>query len=137
MPGRQDKESSLNVNLSFPDRLLKSSLTTLQSAIEGSVHILREAEKANIKKVVVTGSIVTFPGTGPFGVAGMPLLRWNSSFGSLINRCPTDWNPITKGDALGDTGTDLVVYVAAKTLAERAILEFVDAHPQIDVTIRK
>ncbi|KAJ7792439.1 hypothetical protein B0H14DRAFT_3889917 [Mycena olivaceomarginata] len=35
--------------------------TALKSAIEGSLHILREARKAGIKKVIVTGSIVTFP----------------------------------------------------------------------------
>jgi nucleoside-diphosphate-sugar epimerase len=43
--------------------------TALKSAIEGSLHILRDAHKAGIKKVVVTGSMITFP-EGAYGPNG-------------------------------------------------------------------
>ncbi|KAJ7940759.1 hypothetical protein B0H13DRAFT_1849928 [Mycena leptocephala] len=43
LPGRTDSE------------------TALKSAIEGSLHILREAQKAGVKKFVASGSMVTFP----------------------------------------------------------------------------
>ena len=44
----------------------------LQTAVEGSVHVLREGVKAGIKKAVVTSSTGTFDVTndGPFGPDG-------------------------------------------------------------------
>ncbi|KAJ6584058.1 hypothetical protein DFH09DRAFT_1144184 [Mycena vulgaris] len=94
LPGRVDSETALN------------------SAIEGSLHILREAEKAGIKKFVATGSMVTFP---------------ENAFGA------NDWVPVTKEDAIG--GNPFVVYIAEKKFGEQAVLEFADTHPEMDITI--
>ncbi|KAJ7799832.1 hypothetical protein B0H14DRAFT_3156292 [Mycena olivaceomarginata] len=86
--------------------------TALKSAVEGSLHILREARKASIKKVVVTGSMVTFP---------------EDSFGA------NDWVPVTKEQAL--KGNDFTLYIAEKKFGEQAVLNFADKHPEMDITI--
>ncbi|KAJ7679751.1 hypothetical protein B0H17DRAFT_1206398 [Mycena rosella] len=94
LPGRADSETALN------------------SAIEGSLHILREAEKAGIKKFIATGSMVTFP---------------DNAYG------PNDWVPVTKQDAI--KGNSFVVYIAEKKFAEQAVLEFAEKHPEMDITV--
>ncbi|KAJ7819905.1 hypothetical protein B0H14DRAFT_2519894 [Mycena olivaceomarginata] len=86
--------------------------TALKSAIEGSLHILHEAKKAGIEKVVVTGSMVTFP-EGSFG--------------------PNDWVLVTKEQAL--QGNDFTLYIAEKKFGEQAVLNFADKHPKMDITI--
>ncbi|KAJ7069507.1 hypothetical protein C8F01DRAFT_515975 [Mycena amicta] len=94
LPGRQDVE------------------TAFKSAIEGSLHILREAQKAGIKKFVATGSMVTFP---------------DDAFG------PDDWVPVTKEQAL--VGNPFVQYIAEKKYAEQAVLKYAEEHPEMDITI--
>ncbi|KAJ7274200.1 hypothetical protein C8J57DRAFT_1178328 [Mycena rebaudengoi] len=94
LPGRADGETALN------------------TAIEGSLHILREAEKAGIKKFIATGSIVTFP---------------DNAYG------PDDWVAGTREEAIG--GNTFVVYITEKKLGEQAVLEFAKNHPDMDVTI--
>ncbi|KAJ7750659.1 hypothetical protein DFH07DRAFT_544476 [Mycena maculata] len=94
LPGRADSE------------------TALKSAIEGSLHILREAQKAGIKKFVATGSMVTFP---------------ENAYG------PNDWVPVTKEQAV--EGNPFVLYIAEKKFGEQAVLDFADKHPEMDITI--
>ncbi|KAJ7701490.1 hypothetical protein B0H17DRAFT_1195274 [Mycena rosella] len=94
LPGRADSETALN------------------GAIEGSLHILREAEKAGIKKFIATGSMVTFP---------------ENAFG------PNDWVPVTKEQAV--EGNAFVLYIAEKKFGEQAVLDFADKHPEMDITI--
>ncbi|KAJ7750662.1 hypothetical protein DFH07DRAFT_922512 [Mycena maculata] len=84
----------------------------LRSAIEGSLHILREAQKAGIKKFVATGSMVTFP---------------ENEYG------PNDWVPVTKEQAV--EGNAFVLYIAEKKFGEQAVLDFADKHPEMDITI--
>ncbi|KAJ7022728.1 hypothetical protein C8F04DRAFT_1213486 [Mycena alexandri] len=86
--------------------------TAFKSAVEGSLHILREAHKAGIKKFVATGSMVTFP---------------ENAFG------PNDWVPVTKEQAV--EGNHFVLYIAEKKFGEQAVLEFANQHPEMDVTI--
>ncbi|KAJ7143525.1 hypothetical protein C8R43DRAFT_953966 [Mycena crocata] len=94
LPGRADSETALN------------------SAIEGSLHILREAQKAGVKKFVATGSMVTFP---------------ENAYG------PDDWVPVTKEEAI--EGNSFVLYIAEKKFGEQAVLDFADKHPEMDITI--
>jgi len=79
------------------------------------VNVIRQAEKAGIKKIVVTGSVAAIS---------------NSS----RKFSDTEWNPITREQALKD-GNSFVIYSASKTLAERAVWEFADAHPHVDITV--
>ncbi|KAJ7490466.1 hypothetical protein FB451DRAFT_1552180 [Mycena latifolia] len=96
LPGRVDSETALN------------------SAIEGSLRILREAEKAGMKNFVATGSMVAFPENA--------------------------YSPnVTKEDAIGGNsfmvcrGTSFML----KPLSTRDYLEFADQHPEMDITITK
>ena len=50
-----------------------------------------------------------------------------------IDALCVDWNPIKKEDINADTDT-VVAYVAAKALSERAVWEWAEAHPHVDVT---
>ncbi|KAJ7643826.1 hypothetical protein FB45DRAFT_896159 [Roridomyces roridus] len=86
--------------------------TVLNTAIVGSLHIIREAHKAGIKKFVSTSTMLTFP---------------PNEYG------PDDWTPITKEQAV--QGTPIDVYIAEKKFSDQAVLEFADQHPEMDVTI--
>ena len=99
--------------------------------------MLRQAEKAGVKKFVVTSSIVT--------VAGDPTVK-GSAFGpermSFFFRDRdltgteqfTDWNPVTKEEALQTGASNFDIYSAAKKHAELAVWEWAEAHPHVDVT---
>lgn len=85
----------------------------LASAIEGTLNVVRQAEKAGIKRIVVTSSIVS-------------VMNPANSF------TDQDWHPASKETAL--QGSKFDVYCAAKTLAEKELWAFSDAHPHLDIT---
>ncbi|KAF7297489.1 Epimerase domain-containing protein [Mycena indigotica] len=85
----------------------------IQLAIDGTLNIVVQAEKAGVKKIVVTSSVGTARGSD--GVSDK------------------HWSPITKEYALG-SGNPMLVYVASKKLAEQALWEWADAHPHVEVT---
>ncbi|KAG6885538.1 hypothetical protein C0993_000323 [Termitomyces sp. T159_Od127] len=95
LPGRQNTESML------------------ASAIDGTLNVVRQAEKAGIKRIVVTSSIVT---------VYTPAMTFTDK----------DWYTTTKEDALKSSGSD--TYRAAKTLAEKELWAFNEAHPHLDIT---
>ena len=49
----------------------------------------------------------------------------------------TDWNPITREQIFTETLDPLSSYAGSKTLAERAVWEFVAEHPDINITVCK
>jgi len=85
----------------------------VHGSVEGSLNIIRQAEKAGIKKVIYTSSIVTV----------------SNPSGSLTEN---DWNPMTEEEALASP--PFVAYAGAKTVAERAVWKFADEHKNIDIT---
>jgi nucleoside-diphosphate-sugar epimerase len=85
----------------------------LKTAVEGSLNIIRQAEKAGIKKVVYTSSMVTV----------------RNPSGSFTDK---DWNPMTEEQTL--TSPPGAAYGGAKTIAERAVWKFADEHKHIDIT---
>ncbi|KAF8813958.1 NAD(P)-binding protein [Phlegmacium glaucopus] len=91
---------------------------TLNTAIEGTLNVLRQAEKAGVKKFVVTSSTIA--------VVGDPTVK------GVAFRAE-HWNPVTKEIALHG-GSSISTYAAAKTFAERAVWEWAEAHPDVDVT---
>ncbi|KAF8160639.1 hypothetical protein B0H34DRAFT_795528 [Crassisporium funariophilum] len=99
LPGRADPETMLN------------------SAIQGSLNVLRQAEKAGVEKFVVTSSTAT--------VFGDPSLKG-------VTLRAEHWNPMTKEQAL--SGGSPAAYAAAKKFAELAVWEWAEAHPHVDVT---
>ncbi|KAG6832867.1 hypothetical protein H0H87_012800 [Tephrocybe sp. NHM501043] len=108
-------DAVIHTAASLPER--QSSEAVLapvpQSAIDGTLNVIRQAEKAGITKMVVTSSIVS-------------VLNPNNSF------TDKDWYSITKEEALKTSGFD--TYRAAKTLAEKELWAFGEAHPHLDIT---
>ncbi|KAL7285788.1 hypothetical protein ACG7TL_000897 [Trametes sanguinea] len=86
-------------------------------AIEGALNLLRQTEKVGIKRFVLQSSIAT---VRPISEYATP---WKED----------DWLPTSKEQAL-KSSDDFSVYAFEKTLAEQAVLEFAEKHPNIDVT---
>lgn len=84
--------------------------TTLKSALQGTLHVLEAAHKAGIKRVVMTSSRVTYPSGGPY--------------------TDDSWNPATREEAYADS---FKMYQYSKTEADKAAVEFVKSHPEIDL----
>ncbi|KAJ7575110.1 hypothetical protein C8J56DRAFT_1007805 [Mycena floridula] len=78
-----------------------------------TLNVLRQAERSGIQRIVVTSSIAS-------------VINPKNSF------TDKDWNPVTREDALNQGG--FTAYIASKTLAEKALWEYADSHPNIDVT---
>ncbi|KAG6811439.1 hypothetical protein H0H92_007354 [Tricholoma furcatifolium] len=107
----KDVDAVIHTAASLPER--QGSAEMLSSAIDGTLNVIRQAEKAGIKRLVVTSSIVT-------------VINPSRSF------TDKDWYPITKEEALNTSGMD--TYRAAKTLAEKELWAFGEAHPHLDIT---
>ncbi|KAK0193281.1 hypothetical protein F5146DRAFT_375744 [Armillaria mellea] len=92
-----------------------SAEAALRTAIEGSLHVLREAVRAKVPRAVVTSSVLTynFP-QGPYDA--------------------DVWNTITKEEAIA-SGHPFLIYVAQKKYSDLAVVEFSHIHPEIDVTL--
>ncbi|TCD63894.1 hypothetical protein EIP91_004803 [Steccherinum ochraceum] len=90
-------------------------------AVEGSLNILRQAEKAGVKHFSFASSIVAVS-TG--FLAGD------------FNKINEDqWCEVDKEGILNNKNTDPVtIYIAEKVLSELAVWEFADRHPHIEVT---
>ncbi|KAJ8474459.1 hypothetical protein ONZ45_g15944 [Pleurotus djamor] len=93
--------------------------TLFISAVEGTRNVLRQAEKSGITRIVVTSS-----------VAALRSRLMPSPSEPLRD---TDWNTLTKEEAIA-SGNDLAIYAVSKTLAEKAVWEFGDAHPHVEIT---
>ncbi|EIN08924.1 NAD(P)-binding protein [Punctularia strigosozonata HHB-11173 SS5] len=93
----------------------------LEFTVSSTTNILHAAEKAGIKKFVITSSIITV--VNPFGYEGDYKLNAN-----------TDWNPITKEQTLDPQTVPLLVYQGYKKLAEQAIWDFEEKHPHVNIT---
>ena len=113
-----------------------SKLTFLncQSAIEGSLNVLRQAEKAGVKKFVVTSSIIAVRGDPAKGTAcrseRKSFLRFLSGDSNVFPF--TYWNPVTL-----DGRKKEYAYAASKKFAELAVWEWAEAYPDVDVTTSK
>ncbi|KAJ7578262.1 hypothetical protein C8J56DRAFT_835946 [Mycena floridula] len=86
----------------------------LKTAVEGTLNIIRQAEKAGIRKIVVTSSIAT-------------VMNARGSYKD------TDWTSVTREQAKKEKG--LTGYRASKLFAEQAVWDFAEAHPHVDFTV--
>ncbi|KAF4566322.1 NAD(P)-binding domain superfamily protein [Pleurotus pulmonarius] len=89
----------------------------IRSAVEGSLNMLRQAEKAGITRIVVTSSIA--------------LNKIAETSDATIK--DSDWSSAVKEDVI-QTGNPLAIYCFAKTAAERAVWDFAEAHSHVDIT---
>ncbi|KAJ7444296.1 hypothetical protein FB451DRAFT_1149257 [Mycena latifolia] len=86
----------------------------LAAAVEGTLNIIIQGEKAGVRRMVVTSSIAT-------------VMNPNESY------TDQDWNPITREIALTG-GNEMATYAASKKFAEVALWEWADKHPHVEVT---
>ncbi|KAF7310188.1 Epimerase domain-containing protein [Mycena indigotica] len=90
----------------------------LKGAVDGTMNVVIQAEKAGIRKVVVTSSIAA--------VQMLPAVP-GTSF------TDKDWTPMTKEHAIASKNP-VAVYVVSKKLSEQALWKWADKHPHVDVT---
>jgi nucleoside-diphosphate-sugar epimerase len=97
--------------------------------VEGCLNILHQVEKAGIKRIVITSSIVTVlnPQYSFTDKGGHFLFSRRQK---LTYSLYIDWNPKTKEQAL----TKKDMYQVAKTLAERKVWAFGESHPELEIT---
>ncbi|TCD70324.1 hypothetical protein EIP91_003953 [Steccherinum ochraceum] len=93
----------------------------LDVSVLGSLNIIKQAEKAGIKTIGYVSSIFA---------ASTALLQ-----GDFTPVNENQWLPITREDVLNNKDVDgATVYIAEKALSERAVWDFVDQHPHLEVT---
>ncbi|TCD61545.1 hypothetical protein EIP91_008273 [Steccherinum ochraceum] len=86
----------------------------------GSLNILRQTEEAGIKNFVLTSSIVTYG-------------NLTKDHGRVLT--DDDWYGITREEVVNNKDVDgWTVYCAGKALAEKAVWEFAEKHPNIEIT---
>ncbi|TFK26950.1 NAD(P)-binding protein [Coprinopsis marcescibilis] len=95
----------------------------LATSIDGTMNLLRQAEKHGIKNFVVTGSCANCVDyTTPLST---------SFVGANISE--KDWGIGTRESALARSEDTIYVYAVAKMLAEKAVWEFAKTHPHVKV----
>jgi len=93
-----------------------------ESVLLGYSNLLQQAESAGIKKLIVTGTVVSVLSLGDHAK-----LYSNHVYSEK------EWNDNLK-NAEGPHVDNIDAYIAAKTLAERQLWDFADNHPDIDIT---
>ncbi|KAF5310965.1 hypothetical protein D9619_007942 [Psilocybe cf. subviscida] len=95
---------------------------SIKTAVEGTLNVVRQAEKAGITKIVVTST---------FGNMFPPSLETAYSGATLTD---SDWGVTTEEQVIANASNPFYVYFGSKNLAERALWDFVAKHPHLDVT---
>ncbi|KAI0662480.1 NAD-P-binding protein [Cubamyces menziesii] len=96
----------------------EEALTVREAAIDGAMNILRQTEKMGIKRFVLVSSLATVASPDD-----RTSLVWTDK----------DWIEVSREQALASKDPG-IVYVTEKVLAERAVWEFADTHPHVDIT---
>jgi len=98
-----------------------SAQDAIDVSVEGTLNIFRQAEKAGITKFSYVSSIITYS---------------NAFFqGDYTNLTDDQWLPVSKEAVLNNKDVDpITIYVAEKVLAERALWEFAEQHPHVEMT---
>nr|GAT55158.1 predicted protein [Mycena chlorophos] len=86
----------------------------IQTAIDGTLNVVIQGEKAGVRRVVVTSSIAS-------------VANPSNSF------TDKDWNPVTHEAALA-ANNNFLTYQASKKFAELALWEWAEKHPHVEVT---
>ncbi|KAJ7092099.1 hypothetical protein C8R43DRAFT_1141945 [Mycena crocata] len=102
------------IHLASPLAGREEPAALLAAAVDGTLNVIVQAEKAGVKRMIVISSIATVYN---------PDDRYTDR----------DWNPITKEFALTG-GIEMATYAASKKFAELALWEWADKHPHVEVT---
>ncbi|TFY64340.1 hypothetical protein EVG20_g5977 [Dentipellis fragilis] len=89
----------------------------IKSAVDGMLHVLDAAVKANVTKIVVTASVLS--------LASPAQIHSSKTIGA------SDWSDET--DESATAGGVLAIYGLGKKLAEKALWDYATAHPKLDV----
>ncbi|KAG6877375.1 hypothetical protein C0993_007962 [Termitomyces sp. T159_Od127] len=94
---------------------------TLNSAVDGTNHVLEAASKAGIEKLVITSSFgALFDASLAPGFQGLTFTY-------------KDWGVVSREAARAKADDHYYVYFASKILAEKAIWEYAEKHPELDI----
>ncbi|TCD60318.1 hypothetical protein EIP91_010356 [Steccherinum ochraceum] len=100
----------------------ESKEAALTDAIEGSLNVFRQAEKAGVRQFSYASSI-----------AAVSMEFYNKRDFTPITE--DQWPDTSREEILGDDDADTTaVYTAEKALSERALWEFADQHPHVEIT---
>ncbi|KAF9043118.1 hypothetical protein BJ165DRAFT_1529235 [Panaeolus papilionaceus] len=112
-------DAVLHIACPLPGR--KELDETFSSAIDGTLNLVKQAQKAGIKNVVVTSSFGTLlhPSHGPAFSGGI-----------LTEK---NWGEGSRQDVIDNNGDVFYVYMTAKIMAEKALWQFVAENPEMDV----
>ncbi|TFK26955.1 NAD(P)-binding protein [Coprinopsis marcescibilis] len=98
---------------------------TIAAAVEGTLNVLRQAQRLGIKKFVVTGSTSALydhaPGKPSPALSGLAFTE-------------KDWGAGSREGITAHAAQPFYVYASSKYLAEKAVWEFARAHPELDVS---
>ncbi|KAF5372658.1 hypothetical protein D9615_009866 [Tricholomella constricta] len=129
-----------------------SSMSYVQGAVNGTLNVVRQAQKAGITRIVVTSSIVTvstlinanpalFTDQGElrFGLEGNQTRMLDEGretrttfYSHQFEALRKYWYHVDPDKVLEGTKWD--VYCAGRTLAERELWAFSAAHPELEIT---
>ncbi|KAF8640213.1 hypothetical protein AX16_010110 [Volvariella volvacea WC 439] len=98
----------------------KSPEETLNSAIDGTLNVLRQVNQAGIKKVVLTSSWGTTVTPGS-----------NVLTGTVFTEA--DWGSVTREQVSSGDQNPMAAYLASKILAEQAAWKFAEETPGFDL----
>ncbi|TCD67806.1 hypothetical protein EIP91_011934 [Steccherinum ochraceum] len=97
-----------------------SAAVQIDAAVDGCLNIFRQAEKAGVKHFGYISSIITYDDL-------------SVEHGKILG--DDEWISINKEDVLNNKNAGFwQIYSAVKVLAEKAVWDFADAHPHIEVT---
>ncbi|KIM39464.1 hypothetical protein M413DRAFT_446968 [Hebeloma cylindrosporum] len=94
---------------------------TFKTAIDGTINLARQAQKAGIRKIVATSS---------FGALISP--SFDKVFGGYV-LSESDWGQVSDDEFEQNKNNPYYIYFTAKARMEKALLEFGKAHPELDL----
>ncbi|THH31769.1 hypothetical protein EUX98_g2423 [Antrodiella citrinella] len=109
------------IHLAAPLAGRASAQEAIDVAVDGSLNIFKQAERAGITKFSYISSIVS----------------QSTAFlsGDYTTLKDDQWVSISKEDVINNKdASPVIIYVAEKVLSERAVWEFVEKHPHIEMT---
>ncbi|KAI5117065.1 hypothetical protein M0805_006787 [Coniferiporia weirii] len=114
--------ASAIINCASPLAMRGTPQETVDANVDGMVNVLRGALKAGVSKVVITSSWATTINPD------LSQQYTGQSFGQ------DSWGEVTSEQILDGTRNPVYVYLGAKIIGEKAAWEFVEEHPELDLT---